>query len=175
MAKMRRITMMDGMTHVLTESEDKRVQQAAAAKEPVINIPRIDQPIVPHQIISYTWVFMPDGTDPLALEDGVTDPIVRSAGHAHKIEASGAVRCSCGLRVRTMLVVRQVDKAEFKRLSGYPGFHFLYEESGMMNVVTTRFACAPAQLPEGMRECSDSEYKRFTQYFAWLQRSPIHA
>ncbi|GAP53470.1 hypothetical protein AHiyo6_00350 [Arthrobacter sp. Hiyo6] len=133
----------------------------------VVDIARLQVRIVPNQVIDFADTNQGDPETP-GLEAGTYK---RPRGHVHSVTEDLQVVCSCGRSVRSVLVNRMIDRKEWNRLSGTPGYHFVYDEGGMVCVATTRFVCSLEQLPEGMTHCNEAEYTRFLPVTAWLQRA----
>lgn len=167
MARYTRITLMNGDTHLLTKDESDNLARAKNKGLGVVDIARLALRLVPHQIIDFAETNRADTSTP-ALE---APAYTRPTGHKHYIDEAGKVRCSCGRPVSTVLVNRQLDRKEWTRLSGSPGYNFVYEDAGLVTVATTRYVCSLEQIPEGMTHCTDAEYTRFRPVTAWLQRA----
>lgn len=162
-----RITLMNGDTYVLTKEESDNVARAKNKGIGVVDVVRLALRLVPNQIIDFTPTSRGDNNLP-ALE---APAYKRPTGHKHYIDEENRVRCTCGRRVSTVLVNRQMERKEWTRLSGTPGYNFVYEDGGMVTVATTRYVCSLDQIPEGMTHCTDAEYTRFRPVTAWLQRA----
>lgn len=166
MARFTRITLMNGITHLLTKEESDWLAQAKNKGQAVVDIVRLGIRLVPHQIIDFTETNQADSSTP-AIE---APAYKRPTGHKHYVAADLTVHCSCGHKVFTVLVNRQLERKEWLRLSGTPGYHFVYEDGGMVTVATTRFVCSLEQIPEGMTHANEAEYTRFRPLTTWLQR-----
>ncbi|SDP33825.1 hypothetical protein SAMN04487914_108121 [Arthrobacter sp. ok909] len=166
MARYTRISLMNGITHLLTKEEADFLAQAKVKGVGVVDIDRLNVRIVPHQVIDFSATNQPDNSMP-AIE---APAYKRPTGHKHYIDTDLTVRCSCGRRVFTVLVNRQLERKEWTRLSGSPGYNFVYEDGGMVTVATTRYVCSLEQIPDGMTHCTEAEYTRFRPVTSWLQR-----
>jgi hypothetical protein len=167
MPRYTRITLMNGLTHLLTKEESDSLAQAKIKGTGVVDIERLNVRIVPHQVIDFSETNRADSGTP-----GIEAPAyTRPRGHRQYIDAELNVRCTCGRPVYSVLVNRMLDRKEWTRLSGTPGYNFVYEDGGMICVATTRYVCGLDQIPEGMTHCTEAEYTRFRPVTAWLQRA----
>lgn len=158
-----RIKEISGDEYVVTLSEGDELAKAKARGLGVMSIPRLGRKVVPSQIT--TWeptTQAPD--DALALGAGTTRPL----GHVHRVDKAGALVCSCGRPVMAVLAKRLVERRDYQKFAGTPGYHYLYDSDGMICVATTRFVCQIEMLPLDMEECSEAEYARLGHHTSWL-------